>query len=534
MSYSTSYDQRVAVLDGRILSATDEIAAVMDGDHVGDLFHELEAEHQRGFWIWEGHVDFVGPGWAGSEPIDPDVQFGGEFRRGALNDWIALHPNAPQVYETVAHKVARHGTWPPATLSARAPAQVLGWDAVAGWRVVDQLQSVKVKLRKGKTEGWASVPSVWPAGAGAPTHWVLLPAAPTEEWPPAAPITNVEAVLSVLLHRTPTEALEAGLMYCANVAVDLTRDDHVTVTAVGYLDGQFSREEISLRAPERPKDPKTFGMSGDAWLSTFTGGRFDLVAEQEVRIEDLAHGLAFTCRYGGQCVRFYSVAEHCVKLTRWIMENREGCDGPMALSILLHDVDEAILPDLPSPVKALGARWVDEFKAFGRDLRRRIFEALGVPEPPDWLKEFDRRIIADEMFKLFKPDEGWTIPESEALGVELEFWSPHRAEVEFLRLYRELNGEPQQLAFSAVEFHRGRRDPGGPDSEIVTISRTADGVACSCGGYARRAECTEWEIEQHGCGRDRIGNECCARAFVCVLCGRRHACSAEAPDMEDF
>ena len=44
-------------------------------------------------------------------------------------------------------------------------------------------------------------------------------------------------------------------------------------------------------------------------IATYSGGRFhplDPLAE-EISIEDIAHGLANTCRYGGQCQFYYSV-----------------------------------------------------------------------------------------------------------------------------------------------------------------------------------------------------------------------------------
>ena len=50
------------------------------------------------------------------------------------------------------------------------------------------------------------------------------------------------------------------------------------------------------------------------WMGTFGGLKFHPLAPvaTEVDVADIAHGLAMTCRYGGQCMRYYSVAEHCV------------------------------------------------------------------------------------------------------------------------------------------------------------------------------------------------------------------------------
>jgi hypothetical protein len=59
--------------------------------------------------------------------------------------------------------------------------------------------------------------------------------------------------------------------------------------------------------------------------------------------------------------------------------------------------------------------------------------------------------------------------------------------------------------------------------------RDAEGVPCACGGYADRADCTDEERKQYGCGRPF---ECCARAFVCRICKTRIVGSAEAPDYD--
>ena len=70
------------------------------------------------------------------------------------------------------------------------------------------------------------------------------------------------------------------------------------------------------------------------------------------------------------------------------------------------------------------------------------------------------------------------------------------------------------------------------DNVVFLVSRDADGVEChQCGGYAKRVTCTPEERKEHGCGSSR-SYACCARAFECIICDTRIACSASAPEME--
>lgn len=65
--------------------------------------------------------------------------------------------------------------------------------------------------------------------------------------------------------------------------------------------------------------------------------------------------------------------------------------------------------------------------------------------------------------------------------------------------------------------------------EKYGIEKDVEGLKCECGGYAERVNCTPEELEKYNCGRLY---ECCARAFVCCVCGKRIVGSAEAPEME--
>jgi len=82
------------------------------------------------------------------------------------------------------------------------------------------------------------------------------------------------------------------------------------------------------------------------WMESY-GGRpinpFD-IKEEDVDIETIAHSLSLLCRYGGHCKEFYSVAEHCVRVSRIV-------EPKYRLAALLHDAGEAYLGDVIRPLK---------------------------------------------------------------------------------------------------------------------------------------------------------------------------------------
>jgi 5'-deoxynucleotidase YfbR-like HD superfamily hydrolase len=152
--------------------------------------------------------------------------------------------------------------------------------------------------------------------------------------------------------------------------------------------------------------------------------------------DDIARALANLCRFGGHSRVFYSVAQHCVIVSR-VIEERGG-DVEDAFAALMHDAGEAYLGDMPHPLKhrsALGAAFRDAEDRLEEAIRDRFAIKPNVPE----IKAVDRALLATER-RAFSA-EVWHWPELEdvePLDLELEPWSPDQAADEFAKRYAEL------------------------------------------------------------------------------------------------
>ena len=148
-------------------------------------------------------------------------------------------------------------------------------------------------------------------------------------------------------------------------------------------------------------------------IETYTGGRFRPFDPRpgDIRLLDIAAGLAHTCRFGGHCRQFYSVAQHSLHVSREF-------DAPrLQVLALLHDAGEAYVGDIPRPVKAELDRMAD----VEATIRETVWTALGV-EPPT-VDEWDRVMAADDRLLAYEAgrllaDGSWAA-ESPELGYDL-------------------------------------------------------------------------------------------------------------------
>lgn len=104
---------------------------------------------------------------------------------------------------------------------------------------------------------------------------------------------------------------------------------------------------------------------------TNTGRMLDLSDPEhaDVSIEDVGHHLARVCRFGGAVDGYYSVASHCVYVSR-ALEAR-GHSPYVVAAGLLHDSTEAYLGDVVSGLKRmmpeyrrLEERWEARLQAY--------------------------------------------------------------------------------------------------------------------------------------------------------------------------
>jgi len=167
------------------------------------------------------------------------------------------------------------------------------------------------------------------------------------------------------------------------------------------------------------------------WITTYTGKKFHYLNPlvDEITIIDIAHALALTCRFGGHCSEYYSVAEHSIRVADIVPEKYR-------LHALLHDAGEAYIPDIPRPIKYD----YPEIKDLEEKLFMQIFVVLGNSQyNATEIKYADSVLLATEARDLMITMEDWAeLPPALEEKIIPTDWQ--WAEKEFLNYYHCLKG----------------------------------------------------------------------------------------------
>jgi len=176
------------------------------------------------------------------------------------------------------------------------------------------------------------------------------------------------------------------------------------------------------------------------YVETYTGKQFWPLEPrpEDVCIEDIAHSLSMQCRFNGHCSRFYSVAEHSVKVSIEMLIR--GYDKQMRLYGLLHDAAEAYCCDIPRPLKSL-------LKGYGEmedHIQQVIWQAFGLPEPTisqyKIIKHVDNCYLRKEGTILMPNTDDWVskIVDWDPVYIDIYGLSQSDSKKQFIQIFEEL------------------------------------------------------------------------------------------------
>lgn len=170
------------------------------------------------------------------------------------------------------------------------------------------------------------------------------------------------------------------------------------------------------------------------WIETFTGRHVHLLNPDpaEVSILDIAHALAFQCRFTGHCLRYLSVAEHSILVSEIVPR----CD---ALWGLLHDAAEAYLHDMSRPLKhntEIGGLYLELEGKWMFAIAKRF----DLPLPPSSISVADNAVLGMELAENMRGGRG-RLSIVQGISVSnLYYYNEGEAEVKFLERFIQLGG----------------------------------------------------------------------------------------------
>lgn len=181
-------------------------------------------------------------------------------------------------------------------------------------------------------------------------------------------------------------------------------------------------------------------------MRTYSGRYIDLSDPQpeDICLEDIAQGLGKQCRFNGQCLKFYSVAEH--SLHGLTVARHANLSIAAQKAVLLHDASEAYIGDLIWPVKqAMGLETCNSgFEQLEFRFNEAIRKALGFVYHAAVVKTIDNSLLHWERSLLFTTDDQLWHGSDKAMDlsqiVEMRCFTPDDAPRIFYYTAKELLG----------------------------------------------------------------------------------------------
>jgi hypothetical protein len=192
-------------------------------------------------------------------------------------------------------------------------------------------------------------------------------------------------------------------------------------------------------------DKKLFGKEADSCIVTSTGRLVNPLElkEEDVEPEDIAHALSNQCRFSGHTTQFYSVAEHSVRVAKWVKDRGGSVEDERCA--LLHDASEAYLVDIPRPLK-MDAYFGRTYRGAEERAMKVICRRFGVaPGAPPIVNDGDIAVFTAERRDIMPWHEIWRLwsppAELDVPSAEIKPWTPAKAKKEWLRRFHLLFGE---------------------------------------------------------------------------------------------
>lgn len=181
------------------------------------------------------------------------------------------------------------------------------------------------------------------------------------------------------------------------------------------------------------QDPQRIG----GFITTFTGRHFYPIDPRpgDFHLADVVQGLSHENRANGQTILPMPVAQHCVNVARILRDL--GFSIRIQFIGLTHDVSEAYIKDMPSPLK----EWLPDYKRIEEKVQAAAYVWAGLGEvteeeyePVNWV---DKALFPVEA-KFFMPNAVHPIDPYFADYI-IEPWTADEARKEYTKLFLELS-----------------------------------------------------------------------------------------------